>query len=342
MPDALRVLVVEDSEDDAFLTLRELRRGGFDPQFERVETAEAMSAALDRQPWDLIISDYSIPSFGGRAALALYQQKGLDIPFITMSGVIGEETAVEMMKAGAHDYVMKGNLARLVPAVKRELHAAQERLERKKAETARAHMAAIVASCEDAILSESLDGTVLSWNAAAQRMYGYTAEEMIGRSIAVLIPAYRPNELPGILQRIRQGELVEGFETVRICKSGEAIDVSVTLSPIRNTSGQVTGASAISRDITQRKREEQERIKLIQDLTDALTQVKTLGGLLPICASCKKIRDDKGYWQQVETYIKLHSNADFTHGICPECAQRLYPDYNLKSATEEQVEREQA
>src|SRR6266478_6359800 len=226
MADALRVLVVEDSEDDAFLTLRELRRGGFDPQFERVETAETMSAALDRQPWDLIISDYSIPSFGGRAALALYQQKGLDIPFITMSGVIGEETAVEMMKAGAHDYVMKGNLARLVPAVKRELHAAQERLERKKAETARAHMAAIVASCEDAILSESLDGTVLSWNAAAQRMYGYTAEEMIGRSIAVLIPAYRPNELPGILQRIRQGELVEGFETVRICKSGEAIDVS--------------------------------------------------------------------------------------------------------------------
>jgi len=203
-------------------------------------------------------------------------------------------------------------------------------------------MAAIVASCEDAILSESLDGTVLSWNAAAQRMYGYTAEEMIGRSIAVLIPAYRPNELPGILQRIRQGELVEGFETVRICKNGEAIDVSVTLSPIRNTTGQVTGASAISRDITQRKREEQERIKLIQDLTDALTQVKTLGGLLPICASCKKIRDDKGYWQQVETYIKQHSNADFTHGICPECAQRLYPGYNLKSATEEQVEREQA
>src|SRR6266478_2664011 len=196
MADTLRVLIVEDSEDDAFLIMRELRRGEFEPQFERVETAEAMGAALARQPWDLIISDYSIPSFGGRAALALYQKTGLDIPFITMSGVIGEETAVEMMKAGAHDYVMKGNLARLVPAVKRELQAAQERLERKQADTDRAHLASIVACSEDAILSESLDGIVLSWNAAAERMYGYTAEEMIGRSIAILIPSYRPNELP--------------------------------------------------------------------------------------------------------------------------------------------------
>ena len=80
--------------------------------------------------------------------------------------------------------------------------------------------------------------------------------------------------------------------------------------------------------MTQRKREEQERLKLIQELQDALKQVKTLSGLLPICASCKKIRDDNGYWQQVETYIQKHSNADFTHGICPECLQRLYPKYN--------------
>jgi hypothetical protein len=91
----------------------------------------------------------------------------------------------------------------------------------------------------------------------------------------------------------------------------------------------VVGASAIVRDITQIKREEQERLKLIQDLTAALSQVKALSGLLPICASCKKIRDDRGYWQQVETYIKERSNADFTHGICPECVQRLYPDVQL-------------
>src|SRR5258708_10320419 len=327
MADTLQVLIVEDSEDDAFLIMRELRRGGFDPKFERVETADSMSSALASHGWDLIISDYSIPAFGGRAALALYQRKGLDIPFITMSGVIGEETAVEMMKAGAHDYVMKGNLARLVPAVKRELQAAQERRERRQAEAERTHLAAIVASCEDAILSESLDGTVLSWNAAAERMYGYRADEIVGRSISMLIPSYRPNELPGILQRVRQGELVEGFETVRVCKNGEAIDVSVTLSPIRDPSGQVIGASAVSRHIPHRKREQQERIKPIQDLTDAQAQLETLGGLLPICASCKKIRDDKGYWQQIETYIKERSEALFSHGICKDCMKKLYPDY---------------
>jgi hypothetical protein len=92
----------------------------------------------------------------------------------------------------------------------------------------------------------------------------------------------------------------------------------------------VVAASAIVRDITQLKREEQERLKLIQELTEALSQVKTLSGLLPICASCKKIRDDRGYWQQVETYLKERSNVDFTHGICPECIQRLYPDVSLK------------
>src|SRR6266851_2398479 len=141
MANPLRVLMVEDSEDDAFLVIRELKRGGFNPLFDRVDTEEAMSRALDGKPWDLIICDFSMPKFGGRAALALCQQKGLDIPFISVSGVIGEEIAVEMMKAGAHDYMMKGNLARLVPAVRRELQAALERRERKQAAAERAHLA---------------------------------------------------------------------------------------------------------------------------------------------------------------------------------------------------------
>jgi hypothetical protein len=89
----------------------------------------------------------------------------------------------------------------------------------------------------------------------------------------------------------------------------------------------VTGISAIERDITARKREEQERVKLIGELTEALGNIKTLKGLLPICASCKKIRDDHGYWQKVESYISDHTQAEFTHGICPDCLRRLYPEY---------------
>ncbi len=331
MLDPLRVLIVEDSEDDTLLMVRELQRGGFDPVFERVQTPDSMTAALQARAWDLIISDYSMPQFGGGAALTLFKQQGLDIPFIAVSGVIGEDTAVEMMKAGADDYVMKSRLARLAPAVRRELRAAQERRVRKQAEAAMAHLASIVESCEDAIVGETLDGVVTSWNTGAQRLYGYAPQEMIGRPVSILVPAFRSYDLPEIYDQLKRGQPLEPFETVRLRKDGKAIDVSLTVSPIRDRDGRVMGASTVARDITQRKAEEQERLRLIQELTDALTQVKTLSGLLPICASCKKIRNDNGYWEAVETYISEHSDADFTHGICPECVQRLYPEYSLKA-----------
>ena len=130
----LRLLIVEDSEDDTLLLVRELRRAGDDVTFQRVDTAEAMTAALARQAWDLIIADYSMPHFSGTAALELLKKSGLDIPFIFVSGTIGEDMAVAAMKAGAHDYVMKGNLKRLIPAVERELREAEGRRERKRLE----------------------------------------------------------------------------------------------------------------------------------------------------------------------------------------------------------------
>lgn len=123
----LRVLIVEDSEDDAALLLRELKQGGYDPLYERVDTAAAMIAALERQPWQIVIADYSMPHFNGLDALKLLKERGLDLPFILVSGTIGEDKAVAAMKAGAHDYLMKDNLARLVPAVERELREAEAR-----------------------------------------------------------------------------------------------------------------------------------------------------------------------------------------------------------------------
>jgi len=141
MSTPLRVLIVEDSKDDTLLLVQELRRGGYDPTFERVETPAAMSAALNQQTWNIVISDYAMPHFSAPAALALLKESGFDLPFIIMSGAIGEETAVEVMKAGAHDYVKKGNLARLTPAIKRELRDADVRRQHKRAEDAlrRAH-----------------------------------------------------------------------------------------------------------------------------------------------------------------------------------------------------------
>ncbi len=449
----LRVLLIEDSEDDAVLVLHELRRGGFEPTSNRVDTARELNSALERQEWDLIISDHSIPGFGSLDALQLLKEKELDIPFIVVSGTIGEEMAVRAMKAGANDFVMKNHLARLVPSIERELREAWSRRarrraeealrrgqqeltdffehaavglhwegpdgtilrvnqaeldmfgytrdeylghrfsefcvdegvaeamlqrlhrgetlnncearvrckngdvrdvilnsnvlwengkfihsrcftrdvsERKRGEEAMAYLAAIVENSDDAIIGKTLDGTILSWNAGAERMYGYTAEEVRGRSISILIPSYRPEEASRLSSRCVEGSSIERFETIRLRKDGTAIDVSLTLSPIRDPSGKVIGVSAIERDITALKREEEERLKLIDELTVALANIRTLRGLLPICASCKKIRDDHGYWQKVESYISQHSEAEFTHGICPDCLERLYPEYAVK------------
>ncbi|MBA4391544.1 MAG: two-component system response regulator, partial [Syntrophus sp. (in: bacteria)] len=132
----LRILIVEDSEDDTLLMVRVFKKSGYDPTYERVETAETMAEALEREVWDIIISDYRMPRFSGLEALKLYKEKGLDIPFIIVSGTIGEEVAVEAMRVGAHDYVMKNNLPRLIPAVQRELGDTESRRERKLAEEA--------------------------------------------------------------------------------------------------------------------------------------------------------------------------------------------------------------
>lgn len=131
---ALWALIVEDSEDDAQLIIKELRNGGYDPIVDRVETAKAMSMALEAESWDIVLSDYRLPTFTAPAALALLQTRKIDLPFIVISGAIGEETAVAAMKAGAHDYLMKENLARLGPVVERELREAKERRARRQAE----------------------------------------------------------------------------------------------------------------------------------------------------------------------------------------------------------------
>ena len=138
-PRRLRVLIAEDSEDDMLIVLHALRKAGYEPLCERVWTAPGMQAALQKQAWDVVISDYEMPGFGGFEALELLKASGQDLPFILVSAVVSEETAVAAMKAGAHDFIMKRKLARLAPAIERELREAQTRAARKAAEAALRH-----------------------------------------------------------------------------------------------------------------------------------------------------------------------------------------------------------
>ena len=136
MKNIIRVLIIEDNEDDAQLEIDELKRGGYNIVFEQIETRKAMNEALRDKKWDFIISDFSLPQFSGLDALAVLKETGIDIPFVLISGTIGEETAVAAMKAGAHDYIMKNNLSRLVPAFERELREAALRHQKRQADEA--------------------------------------------------------------------------------------------------------------------------------------------------------------------------------------------------------------
>lgn len=130
----LRVLIIDDSDDDARLLVRQLHSGGYEPEYERVDSAASLIAALEGHEWDIVFGDYTMPNFSGTRALALVRERGLEMPFIFFSGTIGEEIAVQAMKAGAQDYIMKGNSKRLLPAVERELREALIRRERRRAE----------------------------------------------------------------------------------------------------------------------------------------------------------------------------------------------------------------
>src|ERR1700733_623562 len=203
----LQLLIVEEPPDDADLLLRELLRAGFDPKWSRVETEPDFLAALQNPP-EIILSDYSMPHFSGLRALELLRASGRDIPFILISGTVGEDVAVQAMRDGATDYLLKDRPARLAGAVRRALAETQLRVERHQAEVAQARLAAIVASSDDAIIGKTLEGTITSWNAGAERVFGYTPAEAVGQPMLMLFPPDRVDEEPDILARVARGESV--------------------------------------------------------------------------------------------------------------------------------------
>jgi len=271
----LRLLIVEDLEDDALLAVREFRRAGYDVIFERVDTPKAMTAALANQGWDLIISDYTMPHFSGTAALELIRQSGLDIPFIFVSGTIGEEKAVDGMKAGAHDYIIKGNLRRLVPAIERELREVEVRRERKRAEEARwsteRRFRELVESAPDAIVGVNREGRITLVNTQTERLFGYTREELLAQPVESLVPErFREAHVRhrgGYLAGPRMRPMGVGVDLYGRRKDGSEFPVEISLSPMETEEGLLV--TAIIRDITERKRLEEE-VRHKQRLEDIL------------------------------------------------------------------------
>ncbi|MBI5248940.1 MAG: sigma 54-interacting transcriptional regulator [Desulfomonile tiedjei] len=255
MKSSLRVLMIEDSQADATLLIRELRRGGYQPIFHRVETREELRLAIDEKDWDVILSDYCLPRFSGTAALSLVQEEQLDIPFIIVSGAIGEETAVAAMKAGAHDYVMKNNLARLVPAVDRELREAETRRSRKRAEQAlrqsEERFRAIFEGAKDCIFLKDKNLRYIDVNPAMENCWGLAASNIIGRKDEDLFPTEEWSYFSDVEKRVLNGATIEGEFSRKI--QGLPVVYHEIRVPLRNSEGEIVSLCGILRDVTERK-----------------------------------------------------------------------------------------
>ena len=256
----LRVLIVEDSEDDVLLIVRELQRSGYDPIYRQVQTAEAMRAALSEQTWDAVIADYAMPSFSGMAALQLLHRSGLDIPFIIVSGTIGEDSAVAAMKAGAHDYVLKDNLTRLGPAVRRELQEAQVRRARRQAEESLQESEARFRRMADSIqdgLTIIERGRVVYANDRACEIVGYPRQEYMTMAFPQFAVPEEKKQLEQLVAEARQtGKMPSEIEFWAERKDGARRYIQARYSWSWED-GQVIGHYVVTTDITKRKRAEQ-------------------------------------------------------------------------------------
>ena len=286
MKTPLRILHLEDNPKDAELVQATLQAEGIVCEAMLVQTREDYLAATKQGPFDLILADYTLPQFDGLSALAIRQEHCPDVPYIFVSGLMGEELAIESLKSGATDYVLKNRLSRLAPAVRHALEEKLLREEKRAAQEALVQLASIVESSDDAIIGTALDDTIFSWNSAAERIYGYSAEEAKGRHISLIAPPDRVDEVTQIRERFTRGELVSHFETVRMRKDGEPVHVSITVSPIKDEKGNVIGSSIIARDLSERKRAEEvlSRLPLEEIQRKKSRSLRDLASILPLAA----------------------------------------------------------
>lgn len=291
MSSPLRVLIVEDSEDHTLLLLRELKRGGYDPISQRVDTASDMKEALKKQSWDIVIADHNMPQFSAPAALNLLKETGVDQPFIIVSGAIGEDMAVNAMKSGASDYIYKGNLSRLIPAVEREMQEVQVRQERKQAKEdlklSEEKFGTLFHNANDIIclyelLDNGLPGRFIEVNDVACRKLGYTRDDFFSLTPMDLGLLQNTDGNCNVMQKLLNQDDVT-FETSFVSKDKKVIPVEVSshIFWLKRT----RSVFSICRDISERKQAENDLKESLEKLTSAME------GVILVTAKTVEMRD---------------------------------------------------
>ncbi len=285
----LRVLIVEDSEDDLHLILRELRRGGYDPVYRCVDNFKDMSHALEQEKWDIVISDFEMPSFSGLAALALLRSMKLDLPFIVVSGAVDEEKIIEVMRAHASDYIMKGNLSRLNSAIERELREVRKRVAHRRTVEDLRKLSLAVEQSPATVLITDPNGIIEYVNPKFTELTGYLSHEAIGLTPGILNSGKQPKEFYRELwDTILAGNTWRG-EFHNRKKNGDYYWENATISPIIDDCGNTTHFIAVKEDITARKTVEESLVEsesryrtLFEELKDAVFERSAEGRFLDI------------------------------------------------------------
>jgi two-component system, cell cycle sensor histidine kinase and response regulator CckA len=289
----LRVLIVEDSETDAELLLRELKRGGFDITCERVQTTSEMRRALTDRVWDIILSDYSMPSFDAPRALSLLKELGHDVPFIVVSGTIDEESAVESLRSGAHDFLTKGRLARLLPAVERELREAKVResrraTERSLRESEQRYRRIIETTSQGVWMLDAAARTTFV-NARMANLLGCTVDEACGAPLQQFIP--QPSRT-AVVAQLQQSDPNLQLEATLQRPDGTRSSVLLATTPVLDAGGEPEGTLVMVTDVTARKQLEEQlrqaqKMEAIGSLAGGVAH--DFNNLLSVILSCSTL-----------------------------------------------------
>lgn len=287
----LVALIVEDDENDAILLVDALQDGGYAVEWQRVDSEVAMAKALEHS-WDIVLSDYSMPGFSGTRALAMLRAQQADTPFIFVSGTIGEDAAVAAMKAGAQDYVMKGNTKRLLPTIERELREARVRIERHESERMLRKMSLAISQSSDGICICDRDGFIEYVNPAFERLSGYTLTELRRHQRRML--AGEALSLPHQAATPDAGAVEQRVSCVTRRKDGTAFYEERVTAPLLDENGQITHFVSTSRDISGKILAEESRRRLAEILEatpDIVCIVHPTNKLLYLnAAGCKTLK----------------------------------------------------
>jgi len=355
----MKILIVDDSPESFELVEQILKKEGY----ENIQTASSANQAFEvvnRFPPDLVLLDIVMPEMNGFEFCELFHEhtETMNIPVIMMSGSFRDsnEALQQAFNAGAVDFITKPirvleMLARVKSAlslkwaddsIRQEL--AKQNLLNERLQNALSFIDSIIETSLCSIVITDSSGCITRVNNAYLEMLGYEREEILGKYMVELAP-----QEPGTYETIVEEKIIltdehfsktrkmievlleEGkvpaYEGFTMRKDGKVVFTLENNVLIYNDKKEAVAAVSILQDVTESKKKEAEREGLITELQEAIKKVKALSGLLPICSSCKKIRDDKGYWNQIDSYIRTHSEAEFSHSICPDCAKKLYPEY---------------